>query len=166
MANITQGTWNMDTSHSRIGFSVKHAGISKVRGEFTEAESQMVDGRVRTVIKIDSFNSGDSNRDGHVKGEDFFNVKQYPEMVFDGYLEGEYLRGNLTVKDVTRPVELELDELGVAIDPFGNARAGTEARAVISRKDFGLTWNAALETGGVLVGDKVTITLDVSFIKE
>jgi polyisoprenoid-binding protein YceI len=174
-ANLTTGTWTLDASHSEIGFTVRHAGISKVRGQFKEADATLelaenVEGsKVTASIKTASFDSGDANRDGHVRGEDFFDVEKFPEISFvsnaivpkgDAY----ELQGDLTIKGITRPVALETELNGVAVDPFGNTRAGLTAETTISRKDFGLTWNAVLETGGVLVSDKVAINLELAFI--
>ena len=174
-ADVTTGTWTLDNSHSEIGFTVRHAGISKVRGQFKEAEATLdlaenvADSKVNATIKTASFDSGDANRDGHVRGEDFFDVEKFPEISFvsnaivpkgDAY----ELQGDLTIKGVTRPVALETELNGVAVDPFGNTRAGLTAETTISRKDFGLTWNAVLEAGGVLVSDKVAINLELAFI--
>jgi len=174
-ANITTGTWTLDNSHSEIGFTVRHAGISKVRGQFTDAVATLdlagnvADSKVNATIQTASFDSGDVNRDGHVRGEDFFDVEKFPEISFvsnaivpkgDAY----ELQGDLTIKGVTRPVALETELHGVAVDPFGNTRAGLTAETTISRKDFGLTWNAVLEAGGVLVSDKVAINLELAFI--
>ena len=164
------GKWNLDPSHSEVGFVVRHAGISKVRGKFEfvkavlESESDL-NGKVEATINADSFNSGDENRDAHVRGEDFLDVENFPTLDFKGEVHGDTLSGVLTIHGVSREVEFDVVEAGTAVDPFGNLRAGFEASTVISRKDFGLTWNAALETGGLLVSDKVNITLDVSFIK-
>lgn len=173
--NVTTGTWTLDPSHSEIGFTVRHAGISKVRGQFTDAAATLdlaesvTDSKVNASIKTASFDSGDANRDGHVRGEDFFDVETFPEISFvsnaivpkgDAY----ELQGDLTIKGITRPVTLETEFNGVAVDPFGNTRAGLSAETTISRKDFGLTWNAVLEAGGVLVSDKVAINLELAFI--
>ena len=174
-ANVTAGTWTLDTSHSEIGFTVRHAGISKVRGQFKEATATLdlaenvADSKVNATIQTASFDSGDVNRDGHVRGEDFFDVEKFPEISFvsNGLVakgDSYELQGDLTIKGVTRPVALETELNGVAVDPFGNTRAGVSAETTISRKDFGLTWNALLETGGVLVSDKVAINLELAFI--
>jgi polyisoprenoid-binding protein YceI len=174
-ANVNTGTWTLDNSHSEIGFTVRHAGISKVRGQFKDAEATLdlaenvADSKVNATIKTASFDSGDANRDGHVRGEDFFDVETFPEISFvsnaivpkgDAY----ELQGELTIKGVTRKVSLETELHGVAVDPFGNTRAGLTAETTISRKDFGLTWNAVLDAGGVLVSDKVAINLELAFI--
>jgi polyisoprenoid-binding protein YceI len=174
-ADVTTGTWTLDPSHSEIGFTVRHAGISKVRGQFKDATATLeladnvADSKISATIQTASFDSGDANRDGHVRGEDFFDVEKFPEISFvsnaivpkgDAY----ELQGDLTIKGVTRPVALETELHGVAVDPFGNTRAGLTAETTISRKDFGLTWNAVLEAGGVLVSDKVAINLELAFI--
>ncbi|MEV5051472.1 YceI family protein [Arthrobacter sp. LAR12-1-1.1] len=174
-ANVTTGIWTLDPSHSEIGFTVRHAGISKVRGQFTDAAATLdltenvTDSKVNASIKTASFDSGDANRDGHVRGGDFFDVETFPEISFvsstivpkgDAY----ELQGDLTIKGITRPVALDTEFNGVAVDPFGNTRAGLSAETTISRKDFGLTWNAVLDAGGVLVSDKVAINLELAFI--
>ncbi|HXD28192.1 MAG TPA: YceI family protein [Arthrobacter sp.] len=172
---LTPGTWKLDQAHTEVGFSVRHAGISKVRGAFTDADATLVVGdsvegsKVEAVVKTASFDSNDANRDGHVKGEDFFNVEKFPEMTFvstgaTGDQEDFVLKGNLTIKETTLPVEFKVEFGGVAVDPFGATRAGFSATTQISRKEFGITWNAALEAGGVLVGDKVTINVDSAFV--
>ena len=175
-ADVTTGTWTLDNSHSEIGFTVRHAGISKVRGQFTDAAATLdlaedvADSKINATIKTASFDSGDANRDGHVRGADFFDVEQFPELTFastsiTGSGETYQLTGDLTIRGITKPVTFETEFNGVAVDPFGATRAGFSGQTVISRKEFGLTWNAALEAGGVLVSDKVTISLDVAFVK-
>ena len=173
---IIPGTWNLDTSHSEVGFTVRHAGISKVRGSFTDVQGTLTVGdsiatsKVEATIKTESFDSNDNNRDAHVKGPDFFNVEEFPEMTFvstgvAGTPEEFELQGNLTIKDTTKPVSFKVEFGGIAVDPFGATRAGFSATTQISRKEFGITWNAALEAGGVLVGDKVTINIDSAFVR-
>ncbi|MFQ4150154.1 YceI family protein [Arthrobacter sp. LAPM80] len=174
--DLTQGTWNLDGSHSTVGFMVRHAGISKVRGQFTEMEGSLTLGEtlaetaVTATIAAASFNSGDANRDAHVRGADFFDVEVFPTLTFvstsvSGDEEEFEMTGELTIRGITKTVTFKGEFGGVAVDAFGATRAGFEAKTVISRKDFGLTWNAALEAGGVLVSDKVTITLEVAFVK-
>ncbi|MGJ9404216.1 YceI family protein [Arthrobacter sp. KK5.5] len=173
--NFTPGTWNLDQAHTEVGFTVRHAGISKVRGQFTESDATLVVGdsletsSVGAVVKTASFDSNDDNRDGHVKSADFFDVEQFPNMTFKstgatGTTEEFQLTGDLTIKDTTLPVTFDVEFGGVAVDPFGATRAGFSATTQISRKAFGITWNAALEAGGVLVGDKVTINIDSAFV--
>jgi polyisoprenoid-binding protein YceI len=176
-SGITPGVWTLDMSHSEIGFTVRHAGISKVRGRFTDASAEahigqsLADASLHATIKTASFDSGDPNRDGHVKGPDFFDVENFPEMTFratsavgDG--EDYTLTGDLTIRGITKPIELEVEFTGVAVDPFGATRAGFSAEAEISRKEFGLTWNAVLETGGLLVSDKVRINVEAALVKQ
>lgn len=174
-SGLTRGTWTLDGAHSDISFSVRHAGISKVRGTFDEVEASLTvadtlaDSSVRATISTASFNSNDANRDAHVRGADFFDAEQFPEMTFastviEGSGETYTVTGDLSIRGITLPVVIETEFNGVAVDPFGATRAGFSGQTTISRKEFGLTWNAALETGGVLVGDKVTIALDVAFV--
>lgn len=174
-ANVTTGVWTLDNSHSEIAFTVRHAGISKVRGQFTDAEATLelaedvAASKVTATIKTASFDSGDANRDGHVRGEDFFDVENFPEISFvsNGIVpkgDAYELQGELTIKGVSLPVALVTEFNGVAVDPFGQTRAGISAATSISRKEFGLTWNAMLEAGGVLVSDKVAVSLELAFI--
>lgn len=172
---VPSGVWNVDPSHSELGFSVRHAGISKVKGKFTDFEAKVVADEefsnvfVEATAKADSFTSGDANRDGHVKSADFFEVEKYPVLTFKSTKLNRNgsdfeLEGDLTIKGITKHVVFDVEFNGVATDPFGNTRAGLSATTKISRKEFGLTWNAVLETGGVLVADKVSIELELSFI--
>ena len=172
-----QGTWTIDPSHSRLGFVARHAMVTKVRGQFDEyAGTLVVDAAnpsastANVTVQLASVNTASPDRDAHLRSADFFDVENNKEMTFastgvkqDG--DEFTMLGDLTIKGVTRPVELELEPTGVATDPFGNVRAGFEGETEISRKDFGLTWNVALEAGGVLVSDKIKIQLDVSAIK-
>ena len=172
-------TWNIDPAHSVAEFKVKHMMISNVKGSFPKVsgvltfdESDLSKSSVEASIDVASIVTRDEQRDGHLKSADFFDVAQYPTMTFKstkvtatGAGEGT-VEGDLTIKDVTRKVVFAVEgptEPGK--DPWGNTRIGVSATTKISRKDYGLTWNAALETGGVLVGDEVTITLDVQFVK-
>ena len=171
---LTPGTWNFDPTHSEVEFTVRHAGISKVRGNFTDVSAELTvaepaeNSSVKATVQMDSIDTRNADRDGHVKGGDFFDVENYPTMTFTSTsieADGEdfTLNGDLTIKGETRPVSFKGEFGGVAVDPFGATRAGFSATTTISRKDFGITWNAALETGGVLVSDKVSIYLDVAF---
>jgi polyisoprenoid-binding protein YceI len=174
---ITPGIWTLDMSHSEIGFTVRHAGISKVRGRFTDASAEahvgpsLASSRLQATVKTASFDSGDANRDAHVRGADFFDVESYPEMTFratgiEGDGEDYTVTGDLTIRGIAKAVELEVEFTGVAVDPFGATRAGFSAEAEISRKEFGLTWNAALEAGGLLVSDKVKINVEAALVKK
>lgn len=176
-AGLTSGTWALDTSHTEASFTVRHAGISKVRGSVAVSGGSLVVGEelegssVSVTLDPSTVTTGDANRDGHLKTGDFFDVEKFGEWTFvstavraagDDYV----IVGDLTIHGVTQSVELATEFNGTAVDPFGNVRAGFEATTTISRKDFGLTYNAALEAGGVLVSDKVVISLDVSAIKQ
>jgi len=172
-------TWNIDPAHSVAEFKVKHMMISNVKGSFPKVsgvlafdETDLSKSSVEASIDVSSIHTRDEQRDGHLKSPDFFDVEKYPTMTFKstkvtatGAGEGT-VEGDLTIRDVTKKVVFTVEgptEPGK--DPWGNTRIGVSATTKISRKDFGLVWNAALETGGVLVGDDVTITLDVQFIK-
>ncbi|MBX6389704.1 MAG: YceI family protein [Frankia sp.] len=171
------GTWTIDAAHSRLGFSTKHAMVTTVRGHFKEFEGTLyLDGAspekstANVTIQAASFDSGVADRDAHVRGADFLDVENYPTLTFVStgvsQDDDEYeMTGDLTIRGATRPVTLKLEFEGSSQDPFGNTRAGFTGTTTISRKDFGLTWNAVLETGGVLVSDKIKIQLDVSAIK-
>lgn len=171
------GDYTLDVSHSRLGFAARHAMVTKVRGAFGEFEGAAhVDAEnpaashVRVTIQAASIDTQNPDRDGHLRSADFFSVEEFPTLTFvstDVEHDGDEwtITGDLTIKGVTRSVAIPFEFTGVATDPFGNARAGFEGGTTISRKDFGLTWNAALETGGVLVSDKVTLEFDISAIR-
>ena len=172
-------TWNLDPVHSVAEFKVKHMMISNVKGQFptltgvlTLDESDHSKSRVEASIDVASINTRDAQRDAHLKSEDFFHAEKHPALTFKSTSitrngEGELLAGgDLTIRGVTRHVVFVIDgPTEPAKDPWGNTRLGLSATTKINRKDFGLIWNAALETGGILVGDDVTITLDVQFVK-
>jgi polyisoprenoid-binding protein YceI len=169
--------WKIDPSHSGIHFTVRHMVISKVRGAFERFqgtvafdEQNPAASQVSVEIDADSIQTHEPKRDGHLRSPDFFDVAKYPKLTFestkvekggDGYL----VTGNLTLHGVTKPVVLDVEALGGGKDPWGNERIGFQATTSINRKDFGLTWNQALETGGVLVGEKIDVTLDIQAIK-
>ncbi|GAA2446454.1 YceI family protein [Streptomyces mauvecolor] len=172
------GTYTIDPAHSSIGFTVRHAMVTNVRGSFTEHEGTLtLDGENPAAssasidVKIASIDTGIADRDGHLRGGDFFDAERFPVMSFRSTgakaLGGDKYRitGDLTIKDVTRPLAIDLEFNGSATDPYGNQRIGFEGGADILRSDWGLTWNAALETGGVMVSDKVKLTFDISAIK-
>ncbi|MFI7483608.1 YceI family protein [Kocuria sp. M1R5S2] len=171
---LVPGSWTFDPAHSEVGFTVRHAGISKVRGTFHDVDAQLEvaepveNSTLTATVRMESIDTKNADRDGHVRGADFFDVETYPTMTFTSTavaFEGEQgtITGELTIKDVTRTVELDAEFNGVVVDAFGVTRGGFSAETAISRKDFGITWNAAMEAGGVLVSDKVVITLDVAF---
>lgn len=174
---LVPGTYAIDPSHSEVGFVVRHAGISKVRGHFDDLEGTITVGSdlsttsVTATVTADSVTTGDSGRDNHLRSADFFEVEKYPTWTFTSTAveaDGEdfVLTGDLTIHGVTQRATFALEFNGAATDPFGNARAAFTANTEISRKEFGLTWNAALEAGGVLVSDKVKIVLEISAIKQ
>ncbi|TAK68597.1 MAG: polyisoprenoid-binding protein [Actinomycetota bacterium] len=177
MTDLSQytGTWTIDPTHTTLGFAARHALVTKVRGSFQSfAGTLVLDGAdpaastAEVTIDAVSITTGNADRDAHLRSGDFFDAEHYPTISFrstgvrqrgDDFV----LVGDLTIKDVTRPVELAVELGGVLpLDPFGNVRAGFEATAEISRSDFGLTWNLALETGGLLLGDKIRLQLDVA----
>ena len=172
-------TWNIDPIHTAAEFKVKHMMISNVKGNFTAVggavkldEGDLANSRVEATIEAGSIHTGNADRDVHLKSPDFFDVEKFPALSFtstsitrtgDGELA---VGGDLTIRGVTRDVVFAVDgPTPPAKDPWGNIRIGFSAATKINRKDFGLTWNAALETGGILVGDEVTITLDVQAIR-
>ena len=172
-------TWKIDPAHSAAEFKVKHMMISNVKGKFSNIsgsltldENDPAQLSVEAAIPIATVNTGDAQRDGHLKGGDFFDAEKFPEMTFKSTqvkstAPGELaVTGDLTMHGVTKAVAFAVEGPSEpAKDPWGNLRVGLSASAKIRRKEFGLTWNAALETGGALVGDDVAITLDVQFIK-
>jgi len=176
---VSISTWNIDPTHSSAQFKVKHMMISNVKGEFTAVTGSLkhdgddpANSYVEARIDAGTINTRDAQRDAHLKSPDFFHVEEHPALTFKSTriskkADGELaVTGNLTIRGVTRPVTFEVEgPTAPAKDPWGNTRVGLSASTRINRKDFGLTWNAALETGGILVGDEVTITLDVEFIK-
>jgi polyisoprenoid-binding protein YceI len=175
MTSITElpaGTWNVDASHSELGFVARHLMVTKVRGQFKEFEGtvkvgdDLASSQVTAVVQLASVDTGSADRDNHLRSADFFDVENNPTMSFTSTDVSEgALTGDLTIKGVTRSVTFELDFNGLATDPWGNTKAGFEASTEINRKDFGLEWNVALEGGGVLVSEKIKINLDIQLVK-
>jgi polyisoprenoid-binding protein YceI len=172
------GTWTIDASHTRVGFVARHAMVTKVRGAFNELEgTAVVDGAnlsassVSLTIQAASIDTRNEQRDGHLRSNDFLAMDEYPQITFvsTGVTQAGAtsleLTGDLTIKGVTNPVTVPFEFEGLATDPFGNLRAGFEGAVTINRKDYGITWNAALETGGVLVSDKIVLEFEISAIK-
>ena len=173
LTDLSAGTWTIDPTHTEVGFVARHLMVSKVRGAFTDVSGTVVvgdelsDSRAEVVIRTASVATGTPDRDAHLRSGDFFDVDTYPEITFvSTSFDGETLVGDLTIKGVTKPVTLDIDFGGVATDPWGNEKAAFEATAEIDRTAWGLTWNAALERGGVLVSDKVRIVIDVQLAKQ
>ena len=169
---VPAGVWNIDTSHTTVNFSVRHMMVSKVRGKFATFGGTIVIAEDPTASTLEasvdmaSVDTGDAGRDEHLRTSDFFDIQTHPTMTFTSTSitpsGGDYeLAGDLTIRGVTRPVTFELELGGVGTDPWGNTRAGFTATTTINRKDWGLEYNAVLEGGGVLIGEKVTIELDV-----
>ena len=173
LATLPAGTYTIDASHSRVGFSARHAMVTKVRGSFNDYSGSAVvaDGAATISIEINaaSIDTRSADRDGHLQSPDFFDVANFPKITYvstsvkDGGA-GLIVEGNLTIKDVTKPLTIELEYTGTAKDPFGNDRFGFEGESEINRKDFGLTWNAALETGGILVSENIKLEFEISTI--
>ena len=172
------GTWNIDPTHTSIGFSVRHAMVSKVRGNFADFSGSLtINGddlaasSAELTIQAASIDTKNADRDGHLVSADFLDVENFPTLTFTSTAVAVNgpdvaVTGDLTIRGVTRPVTVNYEYIGTSVDPFGFTRVGFEGTAKISRKDFGLTWNAALETGGVLVGDEITLVLDVEAVKQ
>lgn len=176
--NELNGTYVIDPTHSTLSFVARHAMVTKVRGSFEKFEGQAVvdaanPAATQLTVTIDaaSVNTRNADRDAHVRSADFFNVEEYPTWTFvgTGYaVKGDVVEvtGDLTIAGTTRSITIPLEYQGAAKDPFGNTRVGFEGSTQVNRSDFGLTWNAALETGGFLVSDKVTIEVEISAIQQ
>jgi len=172
------GDYTLDVAHSRLGFSALHAMLTTVRGAFKDFEgtahvdtANPANSKVELTIRTDSIDTGVADRDAHLRSADFFEIESHPEITFtstnverDG--DDWTITGDLTIKGTTQPVTVEFESTGSARDPFGNLRIGFEGHTTLSRKDWGLTWNAALETGGFLVSDKIKLEFDISAIQK
>jgi polyisoprenoid-binding protein YceI len=178
LAELT-GDYVLDPTHTRIGFVARHAMVTKVRGSFQTFEgTAFLDGAdpaassVEVVIKTESIDTGVEQRDQHLRTNDFLDAPTFPDITFrstkvEPRSDSEYrVTGDLTIKDTTKPVTIDFEYTGNAVDPYGHMRVGLEGTVAISRKEFGVTWNAALEGGGVLVGDKIVLEFDISAIKQ
>ena len=170
--DITPGTWNLDTDHSEIGFTARHLVVTKVNGLFddfsvvAEVPENHKDATIEFTVQTASINTRNADRDGHLKSADFFDVEKYPTMTFKATtITDDEITGDLTIKGVTKPATFSYDFNGVATDPWGGTRAGFEASGEINRTDFGMTFNAALESGGVMISEKIKINLDLEFVK-
>lgn len=166
--------WNVDVTHTNVGFEIKHMMVSKVRGNFSDMEGtiegdprELENTKINFRVGIDSISTNNEDRDNHLRSADFFEAEKYPNMTFESTNikkvgDNQYeLTGNLTIKDVTKETTFDVEYLGEGTNPWGVEVVGFEASTTISRKEFGLTWNQALETGGVLVGDDVKIQIDL-----
>lgn len=171
--------WALDPTHSEVTFKIKHMMISNVTGNFTNfdvnAETEADDfskSKISFTADVNSINTNNEQRDGHLKSPDFFDTEKYPQLKFESSRlekksDEEYaLHGNLTIRDVTKPVNLKVDFGGIAKDPYGNVKAGFTLEGKINRKDFGLTWNAATEAGGILVGEDLKVQAEIQLVKQ
>ncbi len=172
------GSYALDPAHTRLGFVARHAMVTKVRGSFQEFTGTAVldfddpsRSTAEVTIEVASITTGQEQRDAHLRTNDFFDAPTFPQITFRSTAvektgsDDFTITGDLTIKGVTKPVTIEFEHTGVARDPYGNLRAGFDGKAVITRGDWGISFNAALETGGVLVSDKITLEFDVSAIK-
>ncbi|MER5290593.1 YceI family protein [Streptomyces pharetrae] len=177
LATLT-GDYTIDAAHTTIGFTARHAMVTNVKGKFLDFSGSLhLDGgdpsrsSASIDVKMDSIDTGNADRDGHLRSADFFKTDEFPTMTFRSTaaesLGGDDYRvtGDLSILGVTKPITIDLEFNGAAKDPFGNERVGFEGRATILRSEFGLTWNAALETGGFLVSDKIKLNFDISAIR-
>ncbi|MFB6574303.1 YceI family protein [Kocuria palustris] len=173
------GTWSIDPTHSRVGFSSRHAMVTKVRGAFNDVSGtaqldakDMSRSQVRVVLQVASVDTRSPQRDAHLRSADFFDAQQHPTIEFDSTAVDEVdenqfiVIGELTIRGVTRTISVPLELLGVDTDPFGQLRAGLEGSRRIDRKDWGVSWNTPLDSGGVLVSDKITLEFELSLVKE
>ncbi len=176
--NTLTGNYTIDSTHSRIGFMARHAMVTKVRGSFNDFEGSgyfdvenPANSHLELVIKAASIDTRNADRDAHLRSNDFFAMEQYPNLAFvstdvKATDENQFaITGDLTIKGVTRPVTIDFEFTGSAVDPYGNQRIGLEGTTVINRKDWGVNWNAALEAGGMLVSEKVNLEFEVSAIR-
>lgn len=165
-------TWKLDLTHSEITFKVRHMMISNVKGNFNSFSSEIIsdddtfkNAKVTASIDTNSIDTNNTDRDNHLKSADFFDVEKNPTFIFTSNSMSDGATGNLTINGVTQPIKLDIEFGGINVDPWGNTKAGFSFEGKIKRSDFGLNWNAALETGGVLVSDDVRIAGELQFVK-
>jgi polyisoprenoid-binding protein YceI len=179
MATQTTTKWAVDTAHSEVGFKLRHLMITSVSGKFEKFDGTVetsgddfVNSTINFTADVDSVTTADEKRDGHLKAADFFDVAKYPKMKFvSTKIEkaggNKYVvHGDFTIRDVTKPIKLDVEHHGTAKDPWGNTKAGFSINAKINRSDYGLSWNVTLETGGVLVSEEVKIVCEVQLVKQ
>lgn len=175
--NYVVGTWNIDPTHTEIGFVARHLMVSKVRGKFEKFSATIVtaenplDSHFEVEVDLSSITTGNDQRDDHLRGSDFFDADAHPKMTFKSTAirpagDDYEVDGELTIRGVTKPVTLTLEFGGIGPDPWGGTRLGVSLSGVINRHDFGVNWNAAIEGGGVVVGDKVTIAVEAEAVLE
>lgn len=165
----------IDPAHSDLGFKIRHLMVSNVKGTLTNysggmtySTEDMSDAQIRFEAEVNSISTGNSDRDAHLNGEDFFNTERFPRMYFESTMvnvENGKMKGEMTIKDTTKIVDLNVEYNGKSVDPWGNTKHGFEITGTINRSDFDLTWNATLETGGVLLSDEVKLNLDVQMME-
>ncbi|WP_313111696.1 YceI family protein [Aequorivita sediminis] len=166
--------WKLDPTHSEIEFKVKHMMISTVTGSFKvfDATAETEEDSFKNAefafnAKVDSISTKNEDRDTHLKSDDFFNAEQFPQLTFKSKsFDGEKMVGDLTIRDVTKAITLDVDFNGIAVDPYGQTKAGLEATGTINRKDFNLSWSAVTEAGNIVVSDKVKLIANLQFIKQ
>ncbi|RKS03187.1 YceI family protein [Flavobacterium sp. 102] len=176
---MAKTTWAIDPTHSEIGFKVKHMMFTNVSGKFNlfdadieNEEENFETAAINFSAEVNSINTGNDDRDNHLRSADFFDVENFGKLTFKSTSvkkvnEGEYkISGDLTIKDVTKSITLDTEYSGLMKDPWGNTKIGLSLNGKINRKEFGLTWNAALETGGVLVGEDIKLNAEVQFVKQ
>ncbi|MES2689096.1 MAG: YceI family protein [Bacteroidota bacterium] len=179
MTTQTATKWAIDPAHSEISFKVKHLVVTTLTGKFNtfegaveSANEDFSDANINFTADVNSINTGSADRDGHLKSDDFFNAEAYPKLTFKSTSftktgADEYkLAGDITLRDVTKPIELSVEYGGTAVDPWGQTKAGFEINGKINRKEFGLKWDALTETGGALVSDEVKLHLNVQLVKQ
>ena len=174
METVVKTKWNIDPAHSEISFKVKHMMISTLTGYFQDFKASVktdndnfINADFNFTAKIDSITTKNSDRDVHLKSDDFFNAEDYPEMTFKSTsFDGDSLIGDLTIRDITKEITLDVDFNGVAVDPYGQTKAGFEITGSMNRKDFNLTWSAVTEAGSIVVSDTIKLIVDLQFIKE
>lgn len=164
--------WVLDPTHSEISFKVKHMMISNVKGQFKDfsgdiesEDDNFKSAKTKAIIKADSIDTNNADRDEHLKKADFFNTEKNPEIIFEATSLNGKTSGNLTMNGITKPITLDVDFGGITQDPFGNTKAGFSFEGVVNRKDFGINFNATMETGGVMLGDDVKISGELQFVK-
>ena len=164
--------WNLDPAHSEITFKVRHMMISNVKGEFKNfsidlesADDEFKNVKANATIDTASISTNNTDRDNHLKSAEFFNAEAHPQITFETDSLNDEVTGNLTINGVTKPVKLDVDFGGINVDPWGQTKAGFSFEGKIKRSDFGLNWNAALESGGVMVSDEVKIAGELQFVK-
>jgi polyisoprenoid-binding protein YceI len=178
-ASALNGEWEIDPTHSRIGFSARHAMVTTVRGAFNDVEGALVadldemeNSSAKVVLKTASVDTRNQQRDDHLRSADFFDAEKWPEITFTSTLIEEVednaymVSGDLTIRDVTRPIVIPLALVGVEVDSFGLTRAGFEGSRRINRRDFGLEWNVVLDTGGVMISERIMLEFEISAVKK